>query len=178
MSEHSETGNWVYVILYVGIAGIALFSHLLPLSTAPSSWAGPDVILCLTYVLVMRRPKTIPIGLIAGVFIILDLFLLRPPGLLTAYVVIGAEFLRSRARVNSELPFFVEWALVASVICAVLLGYRFTLFIVAIDLSTLGLSLQHLIGTVLLYPVFTVLLGWLTLLGTTGKLAESKGRSS
>lgn len=173
MSERLESGSWVYAIIYVVIAASALFLHLLPLSTSPSSWAGPDVMLCLTYVLIMRRPKTIPIGLIAAVFIVFDLFLLRPPGLLTAYVVIGAEFLRSRARVNSELPFFVEWALVASVICGVLLGYRFTLFVVAVDLSSLGLSLQHLIGTVLLYPVFTVLLGWLAHLGNSGKLGES-----
>lgn len=178
MSEPAEKGTWVYATFYIIIAGFALFVHLLPLSTAPSSWAMPDVLLCLTYVLVVRRPRTIPVGLIAAVFIVFDLFLLRPPGLLTAYIVIGAEFLRSRVRVNSELPFLVEWALVASVICSVLLGYRFTLFLVAVDLPSLGLSLQHLIGTVLLYPVLTFILGWLMLLGSTGKHNESAGRSS
>jgi rod shape-determining protein MreD len=156
MNDRAPTNVWLYGLLYLCLAGGTLFVHLLPLSTSPTRWAAPDVMLCLTYVWVLRRPSFVPIALIALVFLIFDMFLLRPPGLMTAYVVVGAEFLRGRARVNHELPFLVEWALVAGVMSAVLLGYRLTLFLVAIDLPTLGLSLQHLIGTLLLYPVFVV----------------------
>lgn len=161
VSEASSSRIWLFTGLYLCLASLILLIHLLPLSTKPSTWAAPDTLLCLTYVLVLRRPNLVPIGLIAIVFLIFDLFLLRPPGLLTAFIVVGAEFLRSRARVNSELPFLIEWALVAGVICGVLLGYRLALFVFGVDLPSLGLSLQHLIGTVLLYPIFVLLTEWL-----------------
>lgn len=177
MSESPFLSNLTYALVYLLAAALTLFIHLLPLSTMPSSWAAPDVMLCVTYVLILRRPKLVNIGLVVLVFFVFDLFLLRPPGLLTAYVVIGAEFLRSRVRVNSELPFLVEWALVTSVICAVLLGYRLTLFVVAADLPSLGLSLQHLIGTVLLYPVFSFIIERFVPRGNIGQKSETSGRS-
>lgn len=178
MSETSETSRWLFAGVFLLFAGLILFLHLLPLSTTPSNWAAPDVMLCATYVLALRRPRLVPIGLVALIFLVFDLFLMRPPGLLTAYVVIGAEFLRSRARVNSELPFLVEWALVTGVICAVLLGYRLTLFVTGVQLSSLGLSLQYLLGTVILYPVFVLAMEWISNMRRRNATSENKSSST
>lgn len=177
MSDLSPYRTWIFSGLYLCFAGLTLVIHLLPISTSPSSWAAPDVLLCLTYVLILRRPVLVPIGLIAIVFLVFDLFMMRPPGLLTAYIVIGAEFLRSRARVNSELPFLVEWALVSSVISVVLLGYRLTLFLVAVDLPSLGLSLQHLIGTITLYPLLVLIAEWVMRQRRPKATSENTGTS-
>lgn len=178
MSELTPSRTWLFSGIYLCFAALTLILHLLPLSTSPSTWAAPDVLLCLTYVLVLRRPTLVPIGLIAIVFLIFDLFTMRPPGLLTAFIVVGAEFLRSRARVNSELPFLVEWVLVAGVICGVLLGYRLTLFLVAVDLPSLGLSLQHLISTVILYPLFVLLAEWVMRRRNANRSSDTTGSHS
>ncbi|WP_380053820.1 rod shape-determining protein MreD [Falsihalocynthiibacter sp. SS001] len=176
MSEPSLYRTGFYALLYILASSISLFFHLLPLTSTPGSWAAPDVILCLTYVLVLRRPKLAPIGLVAIVFLVFDLFLMRPPGLMAAYVVIGAEFLRSRTRVNSELPFLVEWALAAGVIFAVLFGYRLTLLLVALDVPRLGLDLQYLIGTVVLYPMFALIVERFIPFGKIGRSGDSTGQ--
>jgi rod shape-determining protein MreD len=45
-----------------------------------------------------------------------DLLFLRPPGLWAAIVVLGHEFLRNREQGLRDMPFFVEWGLVASLL--------------------------------------------------------------
>jgi len=41
--------------------------RILPLSTEPGSVPGPDVVLCLTFAWVLRRPEYVPALLIAAV---------------------------------------------------------------------------------------------------------------
>ncbi|MDE0590499.1 rod shape-determining protein MreD [Halocynthiibacter sp. C4] len=148
---------WFFNLLFVVVAFCTLFLHLLPFKPAQTGGAAPDLMLCITYAWVLRRPDYVPVFLLAVVFLTMDLFFMRPPGLQTALIILGAEFLRNRAQVNHELPFLIEWLLVASVMVGVMLGGRFILFLVGSDLPSLSLTLQHLAGTVLLYPVVVIL---------------------
>lgn len=88
------TGMTVYVVVAFAI----LFVRLLPLSPGRVAMPGPDVLLCLTIAWVLRRPEQVPVLVIAAVFLIEGLLMLRPPGLWAAVVVVGP---RPRGCANS-----------------------------------------------------------------------------
>lgn len=115
-------------------------------------WGGPDLLLLVTLVWAARRPDYLPAFMVAGVFIVADLLFQRPPGLWAALVLILTEILRARARGLRVLPFMLEWAGVAAGIVAITVVYRVTLALVMVPQPTLGLTLVHMILTILTYP--------------------------
>ncbi|MCT8161097.1 rod shape-determining protein MreD [Pseudoruegeria sp. SHC-113] len=166
-----------YRLLYVGLATLILFLQLVPLQTVPRGWAAPDFLVGLTFAWVLRRPDYVPALLIAGVALTADLLLQRPPGLHAALVLIGAEFLRSRMVLNRDLPFLVEWALVAAVVLGLALAERLVLAGLFVPTPRLGLTFIQALTTIAAYPL--AVLASTHLLGIR-KLArgdvDSKGR--
>jgi rod shape-determining protein MreD len=144
---------WFYRVMFVIIALVLLFFRLLPLGTLAGQWPGPDLLLCLTFVWVMRRPDYLPVLLIALVFLVEDLILLRPPGLWTALILLATEFLRGRAALTRELNFVVEWMLVAGLMVAMMLAYRLVFTIVLLPQPGFGFALVQTIWSVLCYPL-------------------------
>ena len=47
---------WFYRGLFMVLAMVLLFLKLLPLGTLAGTWPGPDLMLCLIYAWVLRRP--------------------------------------------------------------------------------------------------------------------------
>ena len=78
---------------------------------------------------------------------------MRPPGLWAGLVVLGAEFLRSREPQSRDLPFLVEWAMVSSVLVAMILAARMVQFVFVINQPSFGLVILHLAATILCYPI-------------------------
>jgi rod shape-determining protein MreD len=146
-------GPWFYRTIFVGVALLLLVVRLLPLGFDAGHWPGPDLLMCLTLVWVMRRPDHLPALLIAVVFLVEDLMLMRPPGLWTALVLIATEFLRSRAALTRELNFVVEWLLVALIMVAMLLAYRLTFAIALMPQPPFGFAMIQVMWSVLCYPV-------------------------
>ncbi len=101
----------------------------------------------------LRRNDYAPLLLIAATLLIADMLLMRPPGLMAALTILGAEFLRARTRLLRELPFFLEWAMVAGVLLAILACYRFALILVLQPRPSLWLSLTQLATTIAAYPL-------------------------
>jgi rod shape-determining protein MreD len=147
---------WFYRVLFVGIAVILLFLRLLPLGSTAGHWPGPDFLMCLTLVWVMRRPDYLPALLIAVVFLAEDMILLRPPGLWTAIILMATEFLRARAALTRELNFAVEWLLVAGLMVAMLLAFRLVFAITLLPQPGFGFALVQTIWSILCYPVVVV----------------------
>lgn len=145
--------HWIMRLLYLALCLILIFILLLPLDILPPSWAGPDLMLALTFAWVVRRPEYVPAVLIGLVALAMDLLLQRPPGLWAALVVGGAETLRNRVLTLRDLGFMAEWASVASTMILTTLGYRIVLAVLMVDQAPLGLSLMQLISTLLIYPV-------------------------
>ena len=108
--------------------------------------------LAFTFAWVVRRPETVPVLSIALVFLLSDMLFQRPPGLWSALIVIGAEWLRSRARGLRDQTFFAEWFAVAVVIVAVTLANRVVLALTVSDLAPLGLVLIQMMMTIVIYP--------------------------
>lgn len=156
MVDPITTRRWLYRALFLALAAVFLFGRMLPLSTLPSAWPGPDLLLCLAFAWVLRRPDFLPVLTVAVVFLLEDMLLMRPPGLWTLIVLFATEFLRDRAALTRDLPFFVEWALIGAVMLATLVAYRLTLALFMVPQSGLGLSLIQLLASVTAYP-FVVL---------------------
>ncbi len=156
MAEGILTGTWAFRGLFLGIAAASLFVRLLPLSTLPSGWPGPDLLVGLTFAWVLRRPDYVPALLIALIFVIEDMLTLRPPGLWTALVLLGAEFLRGREPLTRELPFPLEWAMVAGVILLMMVANRLALAVSVTPQPAFGFAFLQIVLTILAYPVIVV----------------------
>src|SRR6056297_2968583 len=157
MAELRTPNRWGMRALYLMLCMSLIFLHLLPLDTLPRGWAGPDVMLALTFAWVLRRPDYVPPLLIAAVFLLADLLFQRPPGLWSALVVIASQTLRTREAGLRDLTFAVEWVSVATTLVAMTLGYRIILAILMVDQAPLGLSLMQLVLTLMVYPVVALI---------------------
>jgi rod shape-determining protein MreD len=172
---------WYYRAVFVTLALILLFFRLLPLGTSndsfpwstvpnwilapfgiePRPWPGPDVLVCLTMAWVMRRPDYLPALLIATIFLVEDMVLLRPPGLWAALILLATEFLRSRAALTRELSFAIEWLLAAGVMGALFLIYRTIFAIALMPQPGFGFALMQTLWSILCYPLVVVLSSFL-----------------
>ena len=106
---------------------------------------------------VLRRPDYVPAGLIAVVFLLADLLFMRPPGLWTALVLIGSEFLRAQRQFSREAPFLFEWTAVGALVLGLTLLYHLVWVAMLLPSASVGLVLISVIETVLVYPVVVVI---------------------
>ncbi|MEZ5751494.1 MAG: rod shape-determining protein MreD [Paracoccaceae bacterium] len=156
MNEFLRLDTLIHLALWLAIALIAMLIPLLPLYRPDDAWPQPEWFLALTFAWLLRRPAHLPYAAIGLVFLIQDLFLMRPPGLWAMLVMIGAEFLRRRQSMVREMNTLMEWGLVTGVLVAIWLANRLALVIVMTPRPPLDLSLVQLVGTVLTYPVVVV----------------------
>jgi len=157
MAEGNFTSNrWIYGAAYFGLMMVTMMFYLIPIDLGPNGLPGPDLLICITFVWVLRRPHFVPTPLIALVFLIADMLMMRPLGLWAALVVMGVEFLRAREAVTREQPFPMEWAMVSGVMLAIIIANRLFLMIFAVGQTGLGLSLLQFLATVVAYPVIVL----------------------
>ncbi|WP_292285246.1 rod shape-determining protein MreD [Marivita sp.] len=140
-------------LLFVFLALIIQFFHLLPLNPAPSQWAGPDVLVAIIFAWSVRRPDYVPMLLVALVMLMADMMLQRPPGLWAVLVVCAAEWLKSRERRQRESTFVLEWLTFASTLVVITMIYRAVTMLLMPSPGVLGLSLVQLLMTIAIYPV-------------------------
>lgn len=143
---------WGMRALFVLVTLLVLFFHLLPLDPAPSRWAGPDVLVAMVFAWVVRRPEYVPILLVAGVMLLADLMLQRPPGLWSVLVVCAAEWLKSRERRQRETTFVLEWLTFAGTLIVITILYRTVMMVLILAPGTLMLSLVQVMMTIFVYP--------------------------
>ncbi|WP_456386628.1 rod shape-determining protein MreD [Profundibacter sp.] len=153
MAEVTHSNKWAYRLLFLALVVFVVFARLIPMQTTPASWAMPDLLICLCFAWVLRRPDYMPIIMIAAVMITTDFLFMRPPGLMAALIVLGAEFLRARIHIVRELPFSLEWGMVAGVITSIMVANRLILIVVMSPQPPLGLSLFQLFATLAAYPL-------------------------
>lgn len=153
MVEPLRSSAWVYRGIFLALAAALLFFRLLPLESVAGEWPGPDLILCLIFAWVVRRPDFLPVPLIAVVVLLEDLLLMRPPGLWTALVLLATEFIRSRAALTRELGFVTEWLLVAGMMVALLIGYRLAFAAAFLPQPSVGFALLQTLWSILCYPL-------------------------
>lgn len=156
MAETAPSRVWFGRLMFVMIALGLLFVQILPLSSRPLIWAGPDWGLAFTLAYVARRPDFAPTIAIAALFFLMDLLFMRPPGLWSGLVVILSEMIRKRAKGIRNMPFALEWGTVAVGIVAITLLNRAVLMVVMTVQAPLGLTLIQMAMTIIFYPVVVV----------------------
>ncbi|PVA09309.1 rod shape-determining protein MreD [Pelagivirga sediminicola] len=153
MADRSRLHIWAMRAVFAALCLMVIFWRILPLSTVPRGWAGPDLITALSFAWVLRRPAYAPALLIALLVLLADLMFQRPPGLWAALVVLGCEALKARAPGLRDRGFGAEWITVAVMIGAIVIGYRLTLAVLMVPQAPLALSLMQMAMTALCYPL-------------------------
>jgi rod shape-determining protein MreD len=143
---------WMHRLIFLGVAVILTFVRLLPLQTTAGHLPGPDILLCLIFAWMVRRPEYLSALMIGVVVLVEDMLLMRPPGLWAALVLMGAEFIRARSALTRELSFGVEWLLVSGVIFGVFFANRILLDMAFVDQPSFGFSLLQIIWSIVAYP--------------------------
>jgi len=147
-----------YRLLFVGLAALILFVRLLPLSTLPAAWPGPDLLLCLAVVWVLRRPDYTPALIVAAIFVVDDLMTLRPPGLWALIVLVGTEFLRRRETGTRDLPFLAEWGMAGMVMAAMLIINRIAYLVFMLPEAPFSQYLVQAAATLAAYPLLALVM--------------------
>ncbi|MEM1387704.1 MAG: rod shape-determining protein MreD [Pseudomonadota bacterium] len=143
----------LYAALYAGVCLAIMLVHMLPKDLGPNGYPPPDILLCLTFAWVLRRPHLLPTPLVAAVFLLADFLLMRPPGLWTALSVVAVEYLRSREPLLRELPLAAEFGAAAAALVFVPLSYHLTLMLFGVPNAGFGLMVLQAIATLLFYPL-------------------------
>ncbi|MDP2493150.1 rod shape-determining protein MreD [Shimia thalassica] len=157
MGSASASRKWrmrfLYVLLGVGI----LFLQLLPLSHVPQGWAGPDFIVVLTIVWAARRPDFVPVVAVAGVVLLADFVLMRPPGLMAAIMVVARQMMRRQSHGLRDSTFANEWLTASAILIGIAVLYRLVLAVFLVDQAPLGLSVMQAFMNVAVYPLVAIL---------------------
>ncbi|MCF6444173.1 rod shape-determining protein MreD [Nereida sp. MMG025] len=152
MADTSVSHKWLYRGLYIVIALVTYYIHLLPLQTIPRGWGLPDILLCLTFAWALRRPEYVPLTLVAALFFLGDMLFQRPPGLQSAAIILGLEFLRTRRGDVRAATFPTEWFMVVVTMVGILIFTRFVSAIALLDPPSLRLTLIQFVITAACYP--------------------------
>lgn len=143
---------WFHRLIFLAVVFVLLLVRLLPLDTTAGHVPGPDLLICLIFAWMVRRPEYLPAPMIAAVVLVEDLALMRPPGLWAALVLLGAEFIRARSALTRELSFGVEWLLVAGVMLGIFAANRVLMGLAFLDQPAMGMALAQILWSMLAYP--------------------------
>lgn len=138
-----------YVAVCLGLMALRLMPHHL----SPGGWPAPDLVLCLTFAWVLRRPEHVPLLLIAGIGLLSDLLYQRPPGPMAALIVLAADVLRGRGLSSRPLMPVMEWGLVTILCLGMTLIHWAILGVTLVPQPALRYELWQAAVTILSYPV-------------------------
>ncbi|TCK98945.1 rod shape-determining protein MreD [Shimia isoporae] len=157
MAEGVTSRVWGMRILFVFLCLSIIFFKLMPFSTAPQLWAGPNLMVVLCMAWAARQPDYTPAWLVAILFLLEDFLLMRPPGLGAFVMVLAVEVQRKRAPTIRDATFVSEWATAAALMVAIALGARLVLMMFFVDRPSLGLTLIQAMMNVAAYPLVVLL---------------------
>lgn len=153
MARGVATERWLFGLAYAGLLACLILVNLMPLKIVPGRLPGPDLMVCLTLAWVLRRPQFVPLPVVAGLFLLADMFFMRPLGLWAAIVVVAVETLRVREPAIRDQTFPVEWGLVAGMVLAMTAANRLVQTVFLVDQVSLALEFSQAIVTILAYPL-------------------------
>ncbi|WP_299727367.1 rod shape-determining protein MreD [uncultured Tateyamaria sp.] len=153
MNEQVSSRLWTmrlaFGLLVLGI----VFLHLLPLQTGAGGLIWPNFVLCFALAWSVRRPEFVPATLLAGMFLLSDLLLQRPPGLWAVLALIACEQMKAQSRALRDASIASEFVSVAIWIVGVGIAYQLILAVLLVEGTPLGPALIQIAVTVLAYPL-------------------------
>ncbi|MBL6426948.1 MULTISPECIES: rod shape-determining protein MreD [Maritimibacter] len=143
----------LYMLLFLGISALILFTRMLPLHNGAQNFPPPDLILCFAFAWTVRRPDYLPVLLVAAILLVGDMLSLAPPGIAPLLAILGLEALRSRRGLLAEQGFALEWVSVGAILTLMMLAERLILGVFFVPQVGFGMSVLNLLVTVVAYPV-------------------------
>lgn len=156
MSDVKRRRQLVATVVYIAIGFAILFFRLMPLSPGEPGLPGPDLMLCLTFAWLLRRPDQLPVVVVVTLSLTGDLILDRPIGLWSLLILVATETLRPRAQRWADQAFVFEWLRIATLIGLMLIGYRVMMILFLLPVPALAPVMLQWLATVTAYP-FVVL---------------------
>lgn len=153
MAEGIWAQIWLGRLFYLGSMLVLIFLSLVPVDFQPSRGAGPDLAFGLTAAVMLRRPDTLPVLLVAGIFLLMDMLGQRPPGLWAAIMVLVFEFARLQEYRFRELSFLLEWMFVAAILFLALLAERAVLMLSMVPQVGFAQVVLNYLISVATYPL-------------------------
>jgi rod shape-determining protein MreD len=144
------------------LAFAVMFFALLPFGPPEDGVPGPDLLVCLTFAWVLRRPDYVPLLLLVPVLLLADFVLMRPLGLWTLILLIASEYLRRRVDPGEVGTFWSEVATVAAVIVGAFVLNHVALLLLLAETPPIVAQALHALATVVFYPltaIFSQLIG-------------------
>lgn len=139
-------------MVFAATSALVLFLYLIPLRFSAGLVPRPDLLAGLALAFVLRRPEFVPAWMIALVFFLADMILLRPPGLWAAIMIGLCGFTRGQEYRLRELGFLFEWGLVGTGLFVAVLLNRLVLVLAAVPHPEFGQIMFHYFVTILTYP--------------------------
>jgi rod shape-determining protein MreD len=152
-SEALSARVWLGRASFALIALLIIFVQLVPLGFDASNTPHPDLLTALGFVVLLRRPDFVPLWLLAPIWFLADILLMRPPGLWTAISLLAFEFTRTQEYRFREQLFALEWAYVAAVLFLAVLANRLLLLLTLSPVAGFGSVMVHYLVTILAYPL-------------------------
>lgn len=157
MAKPRASQIWTMRAVFAGLALFLVYARLMPIDNPAGAWGAPDLLLALTFAWGLRRPDYTPPLLVAVLWLVADLLLLRAPGLMTALVLGALMILQARQRDFTDMPFGIEWLAVALAMLALLLAQRAVLGLFLLPPPPMGQGTIQVIVTALVYPVVVLI---------------------
>ena len=151
--------SFAHQVVYFCIGLLIIFFQILPLQTTPQNWSGPNVLLVFFATIVTKRPEYTSSFLIALIFLIEDFFLMRPPGLMPALIVISFYFLKRKIQNQEENSLISIWINAATCLTLILLIYYMISVLLFLPSADFNLTLMEILASLALYPIFSILIG-------------------
>lgn len=157
MGDPLTNRRWGYRTLFALLVLLLTLVAVLPVDLWPEALPGPDLVVCLAFAWVVRRPDYVPPLLIGGAVLLADMMTMRPPGLWAALTVIGVEALRRRTNFADDPPFLTEWFTFALILSVMTVTYWALLAVAMVPLPGPQLAAAQAVVTILAYPFAAVL---------------------
>jgi rod shape-determining protein MreD len=152
MAERMDSKTWINRGVFILLAFVIVVIALVPRDLRPQPWAGPDLLLAVTFAWVARKPSYLPVVVIAAFFLMTDFLFMRPPGLWAALVVVLTEVIRRQNHEFRNMPFMVEWGTIAVGLIAITVLNAVVLAVVMLPQPPLVMTLTQTLATILVYP--------------------------
>jgi len=156
----SPTTIWFGRAVFASIGLITTLIAMLPLGLSAEARVMADLLFCVAFAWVIRRPVTAPITLILIAALLADFLLMRPLGLWAFITLMASELARSQRIPLREQMFIVEWFIFALVFAVALFVNLIFLKFSFSPTPTFTLMLAYFISTVAAYPIIVALLHW------------------
>jgi rod shape-determining protein MreD len=133
---------------------------------------APDLVLCVAALWSVRRPSATPLALVFAIGLAQDLVSGAPAGLGAMALLLACVTLQARAPALRRRGFMVEWAVVALIVAAALLGQRLLLGLTLAPAPALGELAARFAATAAAYPLVALLLRWALRIGPAPAAVE------